>query len=129
MAERINVNTYFAAAAILSAFTCLIHATLGGRGTAGPLLAARELGKVAKFTAYYCWHLVTITLAGIALAFWLAASDPAVEALAIFATAGTAAFALWSLAMIVLFRLRLWHFPQWALFLPAAGLGLAGFLL
>jgi len=123
------VNTYFVAAAVLSTFTCLIHATLGGRETVGPLLAARELGKVAKYTAYYCWHLVTITLAGIALSFWLAAGDPAVEALAIFATFAVAAFALWSLAMISLFKLRLWHFPQWALFLPAAGLGLAGLLL
>ncbi len=28
-----------------------------------------------------------------------------------------------------LFKLRLWQFPQWALFLPSAALGFAGLVL
>jgi len=123
------MNAYFIAAALISAFTCLIHAIAGGREIAKPLLAVGELGKIPKYTTYYCWHLVTITLAAIALAFWLAATDETEILLAMFATGAATLFALWSLAMIAIFKLRLWHFPQWALFIPAAALGFAGLVL
>ena len=113
------MNYWFVTAAAMSIFTMLVHAFAGGREVAKPLLAARDLKKVPKYTAYYCWHLVTITLAAIALAFWLAAQDENARSLAIFATFGAAAFAGWSLVMISVFKLRLWHFPQWSLFIPA----------
>lgn len=122
------MNYWLLAAAIMSGFTCVIHTTLGGRETAVPLLAAPDLKKIPKYTAYYCWHLVTITLAGIAFAFWLAAGDPNAHALGVFATFGSGAFALWSVVMIAIFKLRPFHFPQWALFIPAAILGVIGLM-
>ena len=42
------------AAAIMAGFTCAIHTILDGRKTAVPLLAAPDLKKNPKYTAYYC---------------------------------------------------------------------------
>lgn len=110
------MNIWLALAAALAAATTLIHFVLGGRHVAAPLLATERLHAVPKFTMYYCWHLVTIVLAALALAFGLAASGHASRDLALFATVGAALFCLWSLGMIGLFHLRIAHFPQWALF-------------
>ena len=110
------MNLWLALAAAFAAATTLIHIVLGGRFVAAPLLAAERLHAVPKFTMYYCWHLVTIMLAALALAFGLAATGQGSRDLALFATAGAALFCLWSLGMIGLFRLRIAHFPQWALF-------------
>lgn len=110
------MNAWLALAAALAAVTTLIHAILGGRYVAAPLLATERLHAVPKFTMYYCWHLVTIVLAALALAFGLVATGQGSRDLALFATTGAALFCLWSLGMIGLFRLRIAHFPQWALF-------------
>lgn len=110
------MNIWLALAAALAAATTLIHFVLGGRHVAAPLLATERLHAVPKFTMYYCWHLVTIVLAALALAFGLAASGRASRDLALFATVGAALFCLWSLGIIGLFHLRIAHFPQWALF-------------
>jgi len=120
------MNLWLATAAAIAAATTLIHALLGGSEIARPLLVAEGLRRVPKYTMYYCWHLVTIVLVGLALAFALAAIGHASRDLAAFATAGAGLFALWSLGMIGLFRLRLAHFPQWALFVPMAVCGALG---
>ncbi|CAN7407291.1 hypothetical protein LJR090_003228 [Bosea sp. LjRoot90] len=120
------MNIWLALAAALAAATTLIHFILGGRHVAAPLLATERLHAVPKFTMYYCWHLVTIVLAALALAFGLAATGQGSRDLALFATAGAALFCLWSLAMVALFRLRIAHFPQWALFAATAVSGAIG---
>ncbi|MCC2112695.1 MAG: hypothetical protein KDJ16_11735 [Hyphomicrobiales bacterium] len=121
------MNGWYVAAAVSSAATCLVHVFLGGREIARPLLAA-ELRKIPKYTAYYCWHMVTITIAALALAFALAARPGGAIELAYFATGLSALFMAWNLIMIALFRLRLLHFPQWLLFLPGAGFGSIGIM-
>ncbi len=123
------MNTWFLAAAAGSALICGLHINFGRIETSKALLEAPDLKTVPKFTAYYCWHLVSITLAGMALAFWIAAGDQGARPLAVFATFGSGSFAIWSLSMIAIFKLRVWHFPQWALFLPVAVLGLLGLYL
>lgn len=120
------MNAWLALAAVLAAATTLIHAILGGREIATPLLAAERLHAVPKFTLYYCWHLVTIVLAALALAFGLVAIGLGSRDLALFATAGAALFCLWGLGMVGLFRLRIAHFPQWALFAAIAISGAIG---
>lgn len=120
------MNTWLVLAAALAAATTLIHAVLGGRHVAAPLLAAERLHAVPKFTLYYCWHLVTIMLAAQALAFGLAATGQGSRDLALFATGGAALFCLWGLGMIGLFRLRIAHFPQWVLFAAIAMSGALG---
>lgn len=120
------MNLWLVAAAAIAAATTLIHAFLGGQHVARPLLAAEKLRSEPKFTMYYCWHMATIVLAALALAFALAAAGQASRDLAVFATVGAGLFALWNLAMIALFRLRPAHFPQWALFAPMATCGALG---
>lgn len=120
------MNLWLALAAALAAATTLIHVVLGGREIAAPLLATERLHAVPKFTMYYCWHLVTMVLAALALAFGLAAIGLGSRDLALFATVGAGLFGLWNLAMVGLFRLRLSGFPQWALFAPIALCGAIG---
>lgn len=122
------MNGWFVAAAALSAFACGLHVVAGGREAARPLLAARDLDRFAKFTNYYCWHLVTIVLAAMAVAFGYSARLGAATDLALFATGIAFLFAIWSLVMIAKFRLPPLRFAQWALFVPIGLLGLAGVL-
>jgi len=123
------MNNWYLAASLISGATCIIHVFIAGRENAAPLLAADGLGKVPKFTNYYCWHMVSIVLAAQALAFAIASQMPAERSLAIFATGGSIAFTLWSLGMIAIFKLRPLDFPQWAFFAPTSLLGLAGLYL
>ena len=120
------MNLWFLSAAILSFGICALHVTLGGREAARPLLATTELDRVAKFTNYYCWHLVTIAIALMAAAFAFAARPGANVDAAIFASATAAVFALWSVIMIVRHKLSPLQFGQWALFLPVGLLGAVG---
>lgn len=120
------MNPLLLTASLLAAAICLIHVLLGGREIARPLLAAEGLRSVPKYTSYYCWHLVTIMLAGMSLAFFLAAMPGGARAPASFATVGALAFAVLCLAINARFGLRAWRHPQWALFLPLAATGAAG---
>lgn len=120
------MNSWFAAAAGLSAFTFGVHVIMGGREIARPLLAAREFDHVVRYTHYYCWHLVTIAIAAMAAAFGYAAWVDAAGTLALFVSVVALSFAVWSFAMIAIFRLSPFQFGQWVLFLPIALLGLVG---
>jgi len=124
------MNTWLVVASALSALVTLLH-IFGGGPTTVPDLIKRtgERGEVGRFTAYYAWHLVTIALAAQALAFWMAAQAGGARELALFATFGALAFAIWSLVMIAIFRLKPMLYPQWLLFLPIGLVGLAGLYL
>ena len=126
--KGIVLNIWFALAAALAFIVCVMHVIMGGREAARPLLAASELDQVAKFTNYYCWHLVTIAIAAVGAAFFIAARDPDAYVLGVFAVAMAASFAAWSLIMIVRFRLPPLPFGQWILFLAVAGVGGAGLI-
>lgn len=122
------MNFWLLAAAGLASATCGLHVIAGGREAARPLLASLDLDRVAKYTNYYCWHLVTITIAALAIAFATAAFPATSQSLAVFATGASFAFALLNLVMIARFRLPLREFGQWVLFLAIALLGLTGLL-
>lgn len=51
------------AAAMLIAIAFFVHLFLGGKYVVRPLLADRRLSPPAKWLSYYCWHLVSLTLA------------------------------------------------------------------
>ncbi len=120
------MNLWFLSAAVLSTCICALHVILGGRDVARPLLVTTELDRGAKFTNYYCWHLVTIAIALMAAAFAFASRPGANADSAIFASAAAVTFAIWSIVMIVRHKLSPLQFPQWALFLPVGFLGAAG---
>lgn len=117
------MDNWLLSAAGFSTLIFLVHYFAGGREIVPSLLAAKDIGRISKFTNYYCWHLVSITLASLAIAFTWAGLDTSQSALAIMATGLSGLFCLWSLAMIYIHKLKLWHFPQWALFIPPTILG------
>ncbi|MEM9630176.1 MAG: hypothetical protein AAGA50_02540 [Pseudomonadota bacterium] len=120
------MNSYLLVAAGLSVFVCLLHAFLGGRSIAVPLLKASDLHPVPKYVAYYCWHIVTIVLAAIAVMFAIAGVRAESLDLAWVATALTASFCVLGLAVPPLKGQKYKNMPQGWLFLPIFLLGVLG---
>jgi len=116
-------NLPFLLAAIVSFLVALIHVFIGGPEVARPLLRTTELGTVPRLTAYYCWHLVSITLIAMAVGFAIPALTGQDWMSGLLWTIIAAGFALWSLVLALLKSQPLFRFPQWALFLPVAALG------
>lgn len=119
------MNIFLLAAAGLSAAVCLIHTFAGGRTIAVPLLKA-DLHPVPKYVAYYCWHIVTIVLAVIAVMFALAGVRADSLDLGWVATALVTSFCLLGLAVPPLKKQKYKNMPQGWLFLPIAVLGITG---
>ena len=122
------MNVYFLSAAAATAVICFIHCWFGGRYIAEPLLKARDLYEVPKYTNYYCWHMVSIMLGVMSAAYlWAGLHAEAIE-LAVLAFALSVAFCVWSLVLVAWKKQRLRELPQWSLFAVAAvigGLGLS----
>jgi len=126
------MNIWFLIAGVLSITVCFIHIFLGGKESARPLLDSFDLKAVPKYTNYYCWHMVTIIIAGLGVMFSVAALIPSAVELAWAASILAALFCLWNIALYLWKRqeLRRWYqLPQWVLFLPIAVLGAVGLCL
>lgn len=115
-------NLWALAAGALTAFTLAVHVVLGGRDTARPLLDTDGLTEVAKATAYFCWHLVTLTLAGMAAAFVWHGVAGAPSAL-VLVTVLAGFFAALSLGLSMKFGRNVLLLPAWTLFAPVAMFG------
>lgn len=120
------MNLSLVMAGVLALAVCLMHLIIGGRDIVRPFLAADHLPPVPRYTMYFCWHLVTLSLAGMAAAFLVAARSGGAESLAVFATAGAVSFALLNFAMNARLRLSFAQHPQGFLFVPVAAFGAAG---
>jgi hypothetical protein len=123
------MNYYFLAAAVLSLFSWGVHTFAGGPPTVGPLLRSQDIDPVAKYTNYYCWHIVTIVLLSMAAGFGLAAYREQSFDIAILMTVLSGAFLLWSIVLIAWKYRHPWKLPQWTLFLPLTALGIIGAVL
>jgi len=111
--------------AAVAALIAAIHFFVGGRELARPLLRQNALPPVVTLTHYYCWHLVTITLLGLAAAFGYASLAPDGRVLAVFATVAAGLFAVWGLALVLWQAQRHRDMPQWMLFAVLAACGAA----
>ena len=120
------MNIYLLIATGLSYFAFLLHLLMGGREVARPLLQATELSKTCQFTNYYCWHLVTISLAFIAVVFSLHLYLPLSTDLILAVSALMLLYGLWSLVMIVAHKLNPLQFGQWTVLVPIGVLGFCG---
>jgi len=110
------MNIALAIAALFSLLTWGIHTFVGGPSTVKPLLASK-MDPVAKYTNYYCWHMVTLVLLAMAGGFGYAAVAPGGRDVAVLFTLLSASFAVWSLALVVRSKRRAIELPQWMLFI------------
>jgi hypothetical protein len=109
-------NYWFAAAGVAAAVTMLLHLVVGGRYIARPLLRSSEMTPTAKFTNYYCWHLVTIYIGLMSFSFFGAAIRVEGFALGMIMTIAAALNTILSIAIILITRQSFKKMPQWALF-------------
>jgi len=123
------MNIWFVAAGALSFGITLLHLFGGGPTVAAPLLAAKGLNDVVRYLNYYCWHLVSISLALMALAFGWSGFVGSAWELAVLGTIMAAGFCIWGVALVILKRQQFREMPQGWLFLPVALLGFCGFAL
>lgn len=114
-------------ASVLSAITALIHIFGGGKTVAQPLLES-SMNDEAKYTNYYCWHMVTIIIVAMAMCFFLAAHNVEFRELAVLSSALSFVFALWSCMLIYMKKQKPFGLPQWLLFFPIAITGVIGLL-
>ena len=117
------MHAWLVVAGVAAAAVCALHIFLGGPAAATPLLRAKDINNVARYTNYYCWHMVTIVLASMAAAFLVAALSPPAIELAWAATLLSAAFAIWSIGLVVWKKQKPLHLPQWLLFVVVTALG------
>jgi len=114
-------------AAVLCGATFLLHLIPGSKENVPPLLAS-DMKPQPKFTNYYCWHLVTITIFAMTVFFALAAHYPAAWELGLAATLIAGAFTLLSFAVIAKSGLKPWLLPQWLFFAPICVAGAVAFI-
>lgn len=115
-------NLWLFGAGAAAAGTALLHLFAARKDVVLPLLGAKDIHSVSKYTNYYCWHLVSITLVAMAVAFVWASIDPAQTGLAWMWTVIAALFAMWSIVLVIWKRQNPWHMPQWLLFITITGL-------
>lgn len=120
-----DANLWLSAAAVLSLGTMAVHIFIGGPETVGPLLSSTELDSIPRATAYFCWHIVTITIGMMGAAFAMSALTGAPDA-ALIATVLAAGITVWNVTLIISHKLPWLGMGQWALFGPITALGVIG---
>ncbi|MEM7644653.1 MAG: hypothetical protein AAF366_19330 [Pseudomonadota bacterium] len=118
-------NAWLLGAGLAMALIWAIHTFLGGRDIARPLVRA-DLEDVVKWTQYYCWHLVTLTLAGLSLALIGGGLDARLTGAAGLAAILTTAFGIYGLILPRRVGLAYAVMPQGFLLLPVGLAGLWG---
>lgn len=114
----------FAVPALIAALIAMIHVVAGGREIAQPLLRQSALSPSVTLTHYYCWHMATISLAGLAGCYLYAAVSEDGRILATFATSIALAFCIWGLVLVLWRGQRHRDMPQWILFLGLTASGI-----
>ena len=121
------MNVYLLVASGLTAAIWAIHTFAGGPTIARPLVES-EKEDVPKYTNYYCWHVVTITLFAMAAGYLYAGLRPGGEDVAVLVTALVAGYFAWGLVLVVWKKQRHVEMPQWILFAILLAVALPGLL-
>lgn len=118
----------FSSASALSFIWFLVHCLVGGKEVARPLLADQHLTDTVQQTLYLCWHLVSVSIAAMAvffgLAVWLQAPS--------YAVSGSLLAVGFVAVGVTIVPLRAWRYrtiPQGWLFVPVVAMGAAGHML
>ena len=126
------MNWFFIASGIVASLGFLVHVVLGNKDVLGPTLMA-PFDEVARRTMHGAWHVVTVTLFLSAVALFAsglnaygtqAEANLVARLVAVLYLAFTGVFA-W-VAIISRLPKAFLKLPQWTLFIPIAGLALAG---
>lgn len=120
------MDVIFLMAGIGSVAIAALHVFAGGPQIAAPMVRSEALHPVVRYTNYYCWHLVTISLVLLAAAFLWPAFDPAAWEVAVFGTVMAGGFSIWGLVLVLAKGQSFVQMPQGWLFLPIAVLGAWG---
>jgi len=113
-------------ATAVSVVTFVVHTFVGGVYVARPLLEDQALPRASKWLNYYCWHVTTILILGMASAFAYCAVHPEHLDLVVFMSALAAALSILSAAVAVKGRIHPLRFPSTSLFALSAVLGGTG---
>lgn len=101
----------------------LIHTFAGGPQLLPPLLKNQEIPEPIRLVHYYCWHIVTMMLFGIAAAYAYAAIEPTGRILAVVATGFCFLCFLWGIFLVVWKKQKTMEMPQWPLFIIQTAIG------
>ena len=118
-----------ATAALVGAVTFYVHTFVGGRRVAAPLLADQNLPKESKWLNYYCWHIVTILIAMMAIGLALVAMGRASSDLAWFIGISSLLLSVLSAAVATKGDIAPYRFPSTTLFAAIGGLAIGGLLI
>ncbi len=118
---------YLWLATFFTFITAAMHFFLGGKFAAKPLLKAK-MHPVAKYTNYYCWHMVTIVLLTMSVAFAISATYPSAWELGLAALFLSISFTIWNIVLWLWKKQSPLELPQWILFLTISVAGLMGFV-
>jgi hypothetical protein len=110
------MNLFLLTASGIATIVCLLHIILGGHEAVRPLFQSKNLELVPRFTHYYCWHVVTLTIGTVAFVFGMGAVGYASVDLVALVVVLSGLFCIWSIVMIAWHRLNPFDFPQWGLF-------------
>ncbi len=124
------MNRILLSAAVLSLFTAIVHTFIGTPEIEEPLINS-SLPLEVSLLLYACWHIVTVTLAMSAVAFFIAARIEPTEHTQYLAKLMAYMWILFGLVFIVIAlgysdTSMLLKLPQWSLLLPVGALGLWG---
>lgn len=120
-------------AAGLALLTFFIHTFSGGKAVARPLLADTSLDAPVKWLSYYCWHIATLLLLSMTLAFtWIGYANAVTssQSLLVFLAALSAALSVLSIRVALKAAINPLKFPStvlFALIAIATTLALAGY--
>lgn len=100
-----------------------LHTFGGGKQLVPPLLGSKDMQEPVKLVHYYCWHIVTFALFGMAACYAYAAIEPTATILAIAATIFSAFCLVWGFALVNWKKQNHKDMPQWILFVIQTTIG------
>ena len=122
------MNVWLLIASVACAATWAIHTFVGELTIVRPFVSATGLDPVPKWTQFYCWHLVTLTLAAMALGLAYAAFEPAANDVALLIAILALAFGAFGLLLPSRVGQHFATMPQGLLLMPIGLVALVGVL-
>ncbi|ACT60159.1 hypothetical protein [Hirschia baltica] len=122
------MNSWILAASIAAFGVLILHVFVGGKLVAKPLLKGDAAEAQVRYTQYFCWHVVTIWLAVLAVGLGYAACHMNSDDIAILLSGGAILSALWGLILPPAVKQKYSQMPQGVMYVLIGAPGLYGAL-